>query len=261
MIGHADITHAHQGSDVLPLPERRPHGSPIESDKSAVVWGTQYHPHNFRLDTNRTGTAPGFECITGILYGHERENAQTVYLSSSPRQRNSNGVSDNNNSNNGGSDHYICGRRCKLPLSIPKTVAGKAFPAANTDATIWTQTQTERIHQNPKNTFPSRMKELSDDPRDSHQLSGKRSLHRLKPLNTFIKKEVDYRSYCLLKTSARHDDQVAKKIGRCQKHLYIQLKGRPFSASEPIATTGSLQRFKTACDHYRVTVGAALWCF
>lgn len=80
-------------------------------------------------------------------------------------------------------------------------------------------------------------------------------------MNDLLKKAVDYSFSCLLKKTTPYDSMVAKYIGRYRKKLGIQIKGHPFSESDPIAILGFLQRFETACDHNVVTKEAATWCF
>ena len=82
-----------------------------------------------------------------------------------------------------------------------------------------------------------------------------------KPLNDLFAKAVNYKTYRLERRSSRYDKRVARRIGRLQKRLDVQMKPHTFSCQERIAILGFLARFQTACDETRDTEGEAVWCF
>ena len=83
----------------------------------------------------------------------------------------------------------------------------------------------------------------------------------IRPLNELFTKAVDYRTYRLERCSARYATSTARRINRYRKKLVVQRKPHTFGGPDPVAVLGFLARFKMACNHNKVSKGAAIRCF
>lgn len=97
--------------------------------------------------------------------------------------------------------------------------------------------------------------------RSTDHLSSDSSLKVIQPKNHLFSSAVDYRSYRLIKTSARYDDDVGNELRGMTKKVSVQIKDRKFTEKEPLGIISFLQDFKSACDACNIHEGAAMCIF
>lgn len=83
----------------------------------------------------------------------------------------------------------------------------------------------------------------------------------IEPVNDMFSAILGYRTYHLIKKSARYDADGANELHWMAKKTAIQMKDRMFSGKNSRSVIAFIQDFKYACDACKMYEGATVWLF